>query len=209
MVARLAFNAAPYIKLEKAPRDLAKRIISEIDVGLLIKAAKKPRDRLLIQVGYYGGLRVSELVGLTWGDLIERDAGHLQIASLVGKGGKVREVLLPTGVSNRIREFRGDAPSSAPIFKSVRHDGAISDRAALDIIKFAARTAGLSEAISPHWLRHAHISHALDNCAPVSLVSQSVGHADMKTTSIYAHARPGDSSGLYLKEIGGGWEVDE
>ena len=47
---------------------------------------------------------------------------------------------------------------------------------------------------STHWLRHAHASHAIDNGAPVSLVSQTLGHADLKTTSVYAHAKPGESS---------------
>jgi hypothetical protein len=44
----------------------------------------------------------------------------------------------------------------------------------------------------------AHASHALDNKAPISLVQQALGHGSLKTTSIYAHAKPGDSSALYL-----------
>jgi integrase/recombinase XerD len=55
--------------------------------------------------------------------------------------------------------------------------------------------------VSPHWLRHAHASHALDNGAPISLVQQTLGHGNIKTTSIYAHAKPGDSSALYLKKL--------
>jgi integrase/recombinase XerC len=54
-------------------------------------------------------------------------------------------------------------------------------------------------AASIHWLRHAHASHAIDNGAPITLVSATLGHADLKTTSVYAHARPGESSGRYLK----------
>jgi len=50
-----------------------------------------------------------------------------------------------------------------------------------------------------HWLRHAHASHAIDEGAPITLVSQTLGHADLKTTSVYAHARPNDSSSRYLK----------
>jgi integrase len=58
------FNAAPLIKLKKAPRQIAARILGEIEVGMLIRAAKKGRDRLLLETAYFGGLRVSELVGL-------------------------------------------------------------------------------------------------------------------------------------------------
>src|SRR5262245_42518415 len=61
-------------------------------------------------------------------------------------------------------------------------------------IPFRPCTAG-----SIHWLRHAHASRAIDNGAPIALVSATLGHADLKTTSVYAHARPGESSGRYLK----------
>jgi integrase/recombinase XerD len=46
---------------------------------------------------------------------------------------------------------------------------------------------------------HAHASHAIDGGAPITLVSQTLGHADLKTTSVYAHAKPNDSSSRYLK----------
>ena len=59
--------------------------------------------------------------------------------------------------------------------------------------------AGFNPGASVHWLRHAHASHAIDNGAPITLVSATLGHADLKTTSVYAHARPGESSGRYLK----------
>jgi integrase len=67
------------------------------------------------------------------------------------------------------------------------------------IVKAAAKRAGANSAASVHWLRHAHASHAIDNGAPITLVSATLGHADLKTTSVYAHARPGESSGRYLK----------
>ena len=56
------FNAAPLIKLKKAPRQVAQRILGELEVRKLIDAAKPGRDRLLLEIGYFGGLRVSELV---------------------------------------------------------------------------------------------------------------------------------------------------
>ena len=81
----------------------------------------------------------------------------------------------------------------------------MSARAVAQLIKrTAARAplaAGVRQRISPHWLRHAHASHALDNKAPISLVQQTLGHASLKTTSVYAHAKPGDSSALYLKKV--------
>jgi integrase/recombinase XerD len=85
----LQFNAGAAIKTKSGGGDLAKRIASETEIALLIRAAPTKRDRVLIQVGYAGGLRVSELVALTWSDVIEREAGAVQI-HVVGKGKKVR-----------------------------------------------------------------------------------------------------------------------
>ena len=61
------FNAAPLIKLKKAPRLIAQRILSEVEVAMLIRGGRLGRDRLMLEVAYFGGLRVSELVSLTWG----------------------------------------------------------------------------------------------------------------------------------------------
>ena len=65
-------------------------------------------------------------------------------------------------------------------------------------VKAAAVLAGLPNAVSAHWLRHAHASHALDRGAPVHVVQATLGHASLATVSRYTHARPSDGSGLYL-----------
>jgi site-specific recombinase XerD len=82
---------------------------------------------------------------------------------------------------------------------------AMSPRAVVKVIKKTASRAALPEnvkaMVSPHWLRHAHASHALNNGAPISLVQTTLGHGSLKTTSIYTHALKGDSSGLHLKEV--------
>lgn len=138
----------------------------------------------------------------------------MQIAGLVGKGGKEREVLLPADLANRLREFRQGAGDDEAVFKGRpstqrtlkdRPEEAMSARAVAQVIKRTAKRAALpksvQERISPHWLRHAHASHALDNKAPISLVQQTLGHGSLKTTAIYAHAKPGNSSALYLKKV--------
>ena len=95
------FNAGVTIKVRSDAANrgatLAKRIITEVEVGLLVRAARTRRDRIMIEVTYAGGLRVSELVALTWSDVLPRDE-RVQL-NIVGKGGKVRQVLLPEVVS--------------------------------------------------------------------------------------------------------------
>lgn len=210
----LEANLGELFKLKAVPADRARRIMSEPDTFVLLRSADSERDALLLETGYYGGLRVSELVTLTWGRLIDREDGKVQIAGLVGKGGKEREVLLPTDLGHRLRAYRQGAEHDEPVFKgrpsslrtaTDRPPEAISARAVAKIIKRTAARASLPgnirAMVSPHWLRHAHASHALDNGAPISLVQQTLGHGSITTTSIYAHARPGDSSALYLKKV--------
>ncbi len=90
------------------------------------------------------------------------------------------------------------ADSDAPVFRSREGGGALDPSQVHRIVKIAAKRAGLLDAVSAHWLRHAHVSHALDRGAPVRLVQATVGHASLATTSRYAHARPSDSSSRYL-----------
>ena len=109
------FNAAPLIKLKKAPRQLAQRILSEVDVQLLIREARPGRNRLMFEVAYFGGLRVSELSSLTWVQVIPRETGEVQLA-LIGKGDKERHVLIPAEIAKGLLALRGDAPPSARVF---------------------------------------------------------------------------------------------
>ena len=156
------FNASPLIKIKKAPRQLAQRILSDVDVKLLLRSARTERDRLLLETAYFGGLRISELASLTWGQVLPRETGEVQLA-IVGKGDKPRHVLLPADIAAKLNALRGDA--KAKVFP-------ISTRRINHIIKSTAKRAGINPGTSAHWLRHAHASHAIDNGAPITLVSQ-------------------------------------
>ena len=105
---------------------------------------------------------------------------------------KAPRQLLPAAVAKSLLAMRGDASASDRVFP-------ITERRINYIVKAIVKRAGGNPETSPHWLRHAHASHAIDNGAPITLVSQTLGHADLKTTSVYAHARPNESSSRFLK----------
>ena len=67
------------------------------------------------------------------------------------------------------------------------------------IVKNAAKRAGLTVNFSPHWLRHASASHALDAGATLATVRDGLGHASAATTNHYLHAKPRDGLSRYLK----------
>lgn len=194
----LAANVGAAIKLRPARDNLAQRILEESSIAKLIDAAPEGRNRLILKLLYVSGVRVSELCGLKWRDAVERQEGG-QI-TVFGKGGKTRTILLKSKVWRQLQSLKGDAITLDPIFASRKGGGPLDPSQVRRIVYQAARKAGLEQKISPHWMRHAHASHALDRSAPIHLVQATLGHASVSTTGRYLHARPTDSSSFYLPD---------
>lgn len=191
----MQYNVAKPVKVAKPKDCLTARIMSEQEVTLLIHNEFNTRNKLILKMLYYCGLRASELAGLTWGDLCDRVGGGQ--ATIYGKGGKTRVVIIPTALWRELEQLRGDALPASPVFRSRQGNGFMTRATVWNVVKSAAKRIGLDNP-SPHWLRHGHASHSLDRGAPIHLVSQSLGHASVATTSRYLHAKPSDCSSLYL-----------
>jgi len=193
----LPYNVGRAMRLPQDERALAERILSPVQTHRLLAASGRHRDRVLLLVLYASGGRVSELCGLRWSQTAERADGEGQL-TLHGKGGHVRSVVLPASVWSELLSLRDPAVAGdGPVFVS-RRGGAMGRVAVYAVVRQAARRAQLGVAASPHWLRHAHASHALDRGAPISLVQATLGHASVATTGTYLHARPGESSSRFL-----------
>jgi integrase/recombinase XerD len=91
-----------------------------------------------------------------------------------------------------------DAGVNEPVFSSRKLGGHLDRSQVLRVVQAAARRAGVAGKVSPHWMRHAHASHALDRGAPIHLVQATLGHSSVATTGRYLHARPTESSSKYL-----------
>lgn len=209
----LRFNVGKAVKGPKINVDVDQRSLSELQVGLMIQAAtlqvhkeralSRPRPRYLraaltklhlTRIIYYAGCRVSETVKIRWSDLKERPDGDYQV-SVVGKGSKRRQFPLPRRlVDDLFSEYRTPA---ALVTEAIFAFGA---RRAQTIIREVAELAGLECKVSPHWLRHAAATHALDRGAPVHVVQQTLGHASLSTTGRYAHKRA-DGAAKYLPRL--------
>jgi len=168
--------------------------LSEIDVDSLLAApggdtALARRDAAMLEVLYATGLRVSELVGLSWSQ-VNLVVGVVRI---VGKGNKERLVPLGDVARDKLDEYlkftRPDilhARVSDALFPTTR--GAVMTRQAFwHLIKRYALKAGLRSELSPHTLRHAFATHLLNHGADLRVVQLLLGHADISTTQIYTH----------------------
>lgn len=198
----LGVNPAGAVGIPKVKDALAERILPEWVVHTMIGLEQSPRNRAILKLLYIAGLRVSELTQLEWRSLQPREVGGQVL--VYGKGSKTRAIKLPVNLWQDLQSLRGEAAVGEPIFTSRKKKGHLTEVQVNRIVKAAAlRVPGLepevAASVSPHWLRHAHASHAMDKGAPVHLVKDTLGHASVATTGRYLHARPTDSSSLYLE----------
>jgi len=161
------------------------------------------RDRALLELLYACGLRISEAVGLDVEDLSAEGA----YVRVIGKGD--RERLVPVGEPaldalsayltevrpSLIREARTPAGRGGPLFLSAR-GRRLSRQAAWELVRAAARRAGLTEHVSPHTLRHSFATHLLEGGADLRVVQELLGHASISTTQLYTHL-----TGRRIKEV--------
>ena len=194
----LPTNVGIGVKSPKVKDTLNERILSESEVMAMISLETDQRNRVMLRLLYAGGLRVSELCALKWKDLIARNqSGQVTV---FGKGGKTRVVLLPPGVWQELSQLRGKSRGEEPVLPSRQGGGHLDRSQVYRIVRAAAKQAGIEGKVSPHWLRHAHASHSLERGAPLHLVQATLGHSSVATTERYLHARPNDSSAMYLPE---------
>ncbi len=192
----LPFDVGGALRLPGVRNRLAQRILAEAEVHRMLSLEPSERNRTLLTLLYASAIRVSELCSLVWSDV--QASGESGQITVYGKGGKTRSIQLPESVWSLLDRRRGDAGLSDPVFRSRKRGGALRPLAVLRIVRRAAVRAGIQLAVSPHWLRHAHASHALDHGAPIHLVQATLGHASVTTTGRYLHARPSDSSSRFL-----------
>lgn len=192
----LQFNVGLAMRLPTVRNRRAARILTEEQVMGMLALTRNSRDHALLRLAYASALRISELSSLSWHDLSER--GESGQVSVLAKGGKTHTVLLSAGTWCELVALRmADASDDSPVFVS-RKGSRLSKAQIHRVVVAAAVRAGIPASVSLHWLRHAHASHALDRGAPIHLVSQTLNHSNLATTSIYVHARPTESSGKYL-----------
>jgi integrase/recombinase XerD len=194
----LTLDIGRALRVAKPTATCAERILTESQVNRMIGAEPALSARVLLRLLYTCGLRASEAAGLRRRDLtaLSKRGGE---ARILGKGSKLRTIDLPPALWREVEKLSGAARLDAPVVP--RADGRALDRSVVHrIVKRAARRAGLRKAVSAHWLRHSHVSHALDHGAPPHVVQKNVGHASLATTTGYLHVREGDSPARYLPE---------
>lgn len=155
------------------------------EVSKIINAARTPRDRIIIELLYYCGLRRSEVVAIQPGDL-DLELGRLRVR---GKGGKERLVPVPGDVCADIRFYLGKTrrPYLFPAIKKRR--APIADVVVNRILARASMEAGIShpdkgmKSVNPHLLRHSAARRLKAAGVPLEAVGAFLGHDSLAVTA--------------------------
>ncbi len=147
------------------------------------------RDKAILETFYGTGLRVSELCNLTQDDL-HPEEGYLRC---IGKGNKERVVPIGSQALHWISEYVEHtrpallkAGDSRELFLT-RFGKPFTRQGMWNLIKRYAHKAGIVKNVTPHTLRHSFASHLLANGAPLRIIQEMLGHADISTTQQYTH----------------------
>lgn len=178
------------VPLPKLPQTLPKALsVADVKKLLLAPIGSTPAEvrlRLIIQLLYATGLRVSELCGLTLDAVADGEGVVLRVT---GKGGKTRMVPLGEVAAHTLREYMALARpklrgAHGPwLLASPTGYNPLSRVRIFQLLKEAGERVGVE--VSPHHLRHTFATHLLQNDADLRAVQVMLGHASLNTTQIY------------------------
>lgn len=168
-------------------------VLDEDEVDRILSRITTFHNRVYFSVVYSCGLRINEALNLEIQDI---DGKAMRIKIRDGKGGRDRFVHLPDEVYQLLRDYWSTHRNPRLIFPALGHShklGPISTEpmsvhAVRSALSRALKLANISKTgISTHTFRHSYATHIVDDGVAISQLQKLLGHASIKTTSIYLH----------------------
>jgi len=179
----VAENPLAALEYPKKPKRLP-QVVAWEDLQAVMPAEDRSRDRAIISLLLYGGLRRGELVTLDVGDF----SATMRKLHITGKGSKDRVISLPQPACETLGAYltqkRSSAKASDPLF--VTSVGArMTAKVVIRTVNRVARRFGRH--LHPHMFRHSYATELLDRGADLRDIKDLLGHESIATTEIYAH----------------------
>lgn len=173
----IEFKLPNYRKESKIPE-----VLNSSQVKKILESIENFKHRLMIQLLYAGGLRVSELINLTPKDIdIERSVIYVR----QGKGAKDRITLFPKSMKEDLLKYLLKFSPKSYLFESNRNKK-YSSKSIEKILENSSRKA-IGRKIRPHILRHSFATHLLEQGIDLRKIQKLLGHKNLRTTQIYTH----------------------
>ena len=199
-------NAALALRNPRKRRKLP-HFLSTSEVGRLLTAPPAAtylglRDRAILETLYSAGLRVSELVAISEGDL---DLNN-RLLRVMGKGRRERLAPIGSYAARAIRRWlkvrrladRESRGAKAPLFVN-KFGTRLTTRSVARLLEKHLQAVGLDRRTTPHTLRHSFATHLLDRGADIRSVQELLGHKSLVTTQIYTHVSTASLRAAYEK----------
>ena len=180
------------VETPKIPKTLPE-VLTKKEIKLLMGSIKNKKHRLILELLYSSGIRVSELTNLKVGDLeLTENFGWIRR----GKGVKDRLFLIANTTSDKLEkhiEENGKKPSD---YLFVGRNGKMSSRNVQKIVKLSAKKVGIEKNVHPHTLRHSLATHMLEDGINIRKIQTLLGHERISTTEIYTHISTVELKGI-------------
>jgi len=187
-------NPAELLELPKVGRKLPSVLsVNEIDsliASIDLSTPEGERNKVMLEIMYACGLRVSELISLKISDLYFND-GFIKVT---GKGDKERIVPVGSVTLKMLTVYLQKIRVHLPIVKGNenyvflnRRGKKLSRQMVFIVLKNLALKAGITKKISPHTFRHSFATHLVEGGADLRAVQEMLGHESITTTEIYTH----------------------
>jgi integrase/recombinase XerD len=187
------------------------KALTEQEVATLLDAvigsdAVGHRDRAILEVLYGAGIRISELVGLSVGDL-DLESGLIRV---LGKGSKERVVPVGRCAKRALSDWLGPngRPAMTPTRWRRRDDGdavflnqrggRLTRQGAYGVVRLYGDRVGLGDRLTPHVLRHSFDTHLLERGADIRVVQELLGHVSISTTQVYTRVTSERLRAVYM-----------
>ncbi len=198
-------NVAQRVRTPKTPKtapavptaEQTNRLVDEVAEGKL-ERAEAARDRVIFEMLYGCGLRISELVGLNLEDF--DFAGRWVLVR--GKGKKERQTPFGSKAADALERYlagRKAAKAGERALLLNARGGRLTDRGARGIVKMYVRALSEDPTLHPHSFRHAFATHLLSDGADLRAIQELMGHASLSTTQKYTQVSLTDLMAVYDK----------
>jgi integrase/recombinase XerD len=197
---KVDFEKIPSIKINyQLPEIISAQEIIDLLDSQSTETKSDIRNKLVLEVLYSTGIRISELINLTTHSIFPEE----KLLKVIGKGNKQRflplsdylyELLIDYIKYTRPQFLLSTNPSTtkkktpSDILFHNRSGGKFSRVGLWKIIKNVIKVAGITKPVSPHTFRHAFASHLLEGGVNLRIIQELLGHSSLNTTQIYAHA---------------------